>query len=101
MSCILIGLHLVYLAFYFAIHGGGWLSWLFAVLISVWLSIAIPITLNVCGKKGRRDRLKLAEGSRWSIAEFQRICEQFHDWKKKQCLKNLERNLKEAAAFMA
>ena len=98
---LLIVLHLMYIVFYYAIHEGTWLSWLFAVLLPAWLGIAIPVTINACGKNGRRDRLKLAEESGWSIAEFQRMAEQFPDRKKKQFLKDLERNLKEAAAFMA
>lgn len=101
LSCIPMGLHLVYIAFYFATHGGAWWTWLFAILISLWLSIAIPVTINACCENGRRARQKLAEESRWSISEFQRIAEQFPDKKKKRFLKDLERNLKEAAAFMA
>lgn len=92
--------HLAYLAYYRAMHGGSWIAWLFVVVLSALTVASIFVIFLLCSKGGQRTRQKYAEESRWSIAEFQRIAAQFPDRKKKEFLKQYERNLKEAAAFM-
>lgn len=94
----LIFAHFSYVAYHFASRGGNWLLWVLAGFLAM-EAVAIPIAIPfLC--RFRRMRRKLAEESGWSIAQFQRLAAQFPDRKKKKLLKELERNLRMAAAAM-
>lgn len=93
--------HLSYIAYYYATYIGSWVAW---ILTGVFLILSIAcflLVLHYCKSSGKCVRLKYAEDCRWSIAEFQRITEEFPSRRKKEFLRQLELNLKNAVAFMA
>ena len=90
--------HWAYVAFRFASHSGSRLAWVLAgifALGAVCCLICAPFVDRIY-----RIWRKLAEESGWSIAQFQRLAAQFPDRKKKKLLKELERNLRNAAVAM-
>ena len=99
--CIPLYAHLTYIAWHSATHGGSWVAWMLTIVFSLCVVATACLIFIFCSDKVKRTRQKFAENCGCSIAEFQRMAEQFPDRKKKQFLKDLERNLKEAAAFMA
>lgn len=93
--------HLSYIAYYNATHNGTRIA---LILTGVLLTSSVACfwgVLHCCKSSGKSVRQKYAEDSRWSIAEFQRIAKEFPDRRKKEFLRQLEFNLKNAVAFMA
>ena len=94
-------LHLSYITYYYAAHNGFWIGWILTGVLFVLSIVTIFFILHFCGRAGMSLRLKYAEDCRWSIAEFQRITKEFPSRRKKELLRQIEFNLKNAVAFMA
>lgn len=92
--------HLSYIAYYYATYIGFWIALILTGVLLISSACFFEV-LHCCKSSGKSVRQKYAEDCRWSIAEFQRITKEFPSRRKKEFLRQLELNLKNAVAFMA